>query len=126
MSSSLGAKTWVFSGGQVPVTSTGAEPEFTSRDELCLLNTGDRDASIEVTVYFTEDEPAGPFRLVVAARRVCHVRINDFIDPHAIPLGVPYGLVVSSDRPVVAQLTKIDTRQAALATSTTLGYAPGG
>jgi len=122
----LGAKTWVFSGGNVPATSTGVEPEFTSRDELCLLNTGDRDAGVEVTVYFEDDEPSGPYRLAVGARRVFHVRVNDFIDPHAVPLGVSYGLVVSSDTPVVAQLTRLDTRQAELATSTTLGYASGG
>ncbi|MFB8387128.1 sensory rhodopsin transducer [Microbacterium sp. NPDC055910] len=118
----LGSRTWVFSGGYMPVGSTGSEPEFTSRDELCLLNTGGVDASIEATVYFEDDGPSGPYRLTVAARRVCHVRINDLIDPHAIPLGVPYGLVVSSDRPIVAQLTRFDTRQAALASTTTLGF----
>lgn len=121
----LGSDTWVFSSGNVPVHSTGEEPQFTSRDELCLLNTGDDDARIELTVYFEDRDPAGPFRLAVDGRRVCHVRINDLIDPHAIPLGVPYGLVVTSSVPLVAQLTRLDTRQSALATSTTLGYSPG-
>lgn len=119
----VGAQSWVFPGGAMPTTSTGVEPEFTSRDELCLLNAGERDAAVEVTVYFEDAEPSGPFRMVVAARRVFHVRINDLIDPHAIPLGVPYGLVVTSDVPVVAQLTRTDTRQSSLSTSVAPGYA---
>jgi hypothetical protein len=119
----LGATTWVFSGGNIPVRSTGPEPELTSRDELCVLNTGDDDAQVELVVYFQDDEPSGPYRLVVGAQRVCHHRVNDLIDPHAVPLGVPYGLVVSSDSPVVVQLKQVDTRQAALATSSTLGFA---
>ncbi|GGH47930.1 sensory rhodopsin transducer [Microbacterium album] len=119
----LGTTTWVFSAGNVPPQSTGAEPEFTSRDELCLLNTGDADTHVELWVYFEDRDPSGPFPITVGARRVCHRRINDLIDPHAIPLGVPYGLVVQSDAPIVAQLTRLDTRKAELATSTTLGFA---
>ncbi|MEV8338661.1 sensory rhodopsin transducer [Leucobacter sp. NPDC077196] len=121
----LGKTTWVFSGGNIPRTSTGVEPEFTSRDELCLLNTGGRRAELEMIVYFEDADPSLPFRVVVEPRRVFHVRINDLIDPHAIPLGVPYGLVVTSDEPIVAQLTRVDTRQSALATTVMPGYSVG-
>jgi hypothetical protein len=46
---------------------------------------------------------------------VCQTRINDLIDPEAVPLGVPYGLVVRSDVPVVVQLSRLDTRAAEVA-----------
>ncbi|MDB1089799.1 sensory rhodopsin transducer [Streptomyces sp. ACA25] len=118
----LGHRIWVFPGGHVPASGTGPEPEFTSRDELCLLNSGADDARIEITVLHQDREPVGPYPLVVAARRVRHVRINDLIDPQAVPLGVPYGAVVRSDVPVVAQLTRTDTRRGHLSTSVAAGF----
>ncbi|GAA1910289.1 sensory rhodopsin transducer [Streptomyces sodiiphilus] len=118
----LGRTTWVFPGGHIPAAGTGAEPEFTSRDELCLLNSGGDDAQVELTVLYQDREPVGPYRVRVGARRVRHVRVNDLIDPQAVPLGVPYGAVVRSDVPVVAQLTRVDTRRGKLSTSVAAGY----
>lgn len=115
MSKALGARVWGFAAGNVPVGSTGHEPEFTSRDELCVLNTGPKDAQVELTVHHADRDPVGPYRLEVGAGRVCHTRINDLIDPEAVPLGVPYGLIVRSDVPVVVQLSRLDTRAAELA-----------
>jgi hypothetical protein len=119
----LGRRRWVFAGGHVPVGSTGSEPEFTSREELDLLNDDEDAANVELRFLFEESDPAGPFRLRVEAHRVRHVRVNDLIDPHAIPLGVPFGLVVTSDVPVVAQLTRTDTRRGQLAVSVAPGFA---
>jgi hypothetical protein len=118
----IGHKTWVIPGGQIPETSIGREPEFTSRDELCVLNTGDRDAHVEVTVYYADRDPVGPYRLTVAARRVRQVRFNDLIDPLAMPLGTVYAAMLRSDVPVVAQFTRVDTRQTALAVCTMLAH----
>lgn len=115
---------WTFSVGNVPSGTTGAEPQFTSRDEICILNTGPDDATIEVTVYHTDSDPVGPYVIEVEGQRVCHVRVNDLIDPRAVPLGKPYGLVCTSDVAVVIQLSRLDTRRAALATSMISGV-PG-
>ena len=117
----LGHTTWAFAAGEMPDGSTGHEPEFTSRDELCLLNTGDDDACCQLLVFHTDAEPVGPYRVVVPARRVRQVRINNLIDPQAVPLGVPYALTVTSDHPVVAQLRHVDTRQAELGVAITSG-----
>lgn len=124
MAKRLGEKVWVFPAGNIPVGSTGEEPEFTSREELCLLNTGRRTAHVEITVYFDDRAPAAPYRVSARGRRVCHVRINDLIDPHAIPLGVPYGLVVRSDRRIVAQFARLDTRRGAVSSAVVPGFAP--
>lgn len=125
MSAALGSTVWVFSAGNVPLGSTGREPEFTSRDEICFVNTGGEDAHVELTVYHADRPPVAGYRLTVGAERVCHRRINDLIDPEAVPLDVPYGLVVRSDRPVVAQLQRLDTRSTALSVSISDGYAGG-
>jgi hypothetical protein len=116
-----GHRRWAFAAGEVPVHSTGEEPEFTSRDELCVLNLGPVRAHVEVTVYHHDRDPVGPYRLEVDAERVCRRRINDLIDPEAVPLGQPFGLLVESDVPIVVQLQRLDTRQDAL--SSTIAHA---
>lgn len=113
----LGQRTWVFSAGFAPSQSTGQEPEFTSRNTLCLLNTGDSDACVELTIYYEDTTPVGPFTILVEAQRVKHQRINDLIDPAAVYLDKPYGLVAHADEPVVAQLYYVDTRGGHLAVS---------
>lgn len=120
----IGRTQWAFAAGYMPDGSTGREPDFTSRDELCLLNTTDTEACAELTVYHADQEPVGPYRVEVPARRVRQVRVNDLIDPQAVPLGVPYGLTVVSDVPVVVQLRHVDTRQAELGVAITTGL-PG-
>lgn len=121
-----GHRHWTFAAGHMPDGSTGREPEFTSRDELCLLNTTPTDACAELTVYHADQDPVGPYRIEVPGRRVRHVRINDLMDPQAIPLGVPYGFTVVSDIPLTIQLRHVDTRQAELAVAITTGLPGGG
>lgn len=114
---SIGNRTWVFSAGFAPSQSTGDEPEFTSRNTLCLLNTSAEQACVTLTVYYDDAEPVGPYEVLVEARRVKHQRINDLIDPQAVYLDKPYGLVVESDVPVVVQLYYLDSRGGELAVS---------
>jgi len=106
----LGGRVWVVPGGRIPFPSNGEEPEFTSFDQLCVLNTGDEDAHLELTVYYADREPVGPYPVTVGARRVRHVRLNDLIDPEAIVLGRQFGCVVRSPVPVVVQFVRQDTR----------------
>jgi len=86
---------------------------MTSHDLLCVLNTGDLDAHVVVTVFHADRDPVGPYRFTVGACRVRQVRVNDLIDPEAIPLDVPYAATVSADVPVVVQYLRQDTRQPA-------------
>ncbi|WFE30274.1 sensory rhodopsin transducer [Solwaraspora sp. WMMD791] len=106
----IGARTWVVPGGRIPLVSNGDEPEFTSFDQLCLLNAGDVDAEVELTVYYDDQEPVGPYRWVVWARRIRHARLNDLVDPEPIRLGRPFGCVLTSSEPVVVQFQRQDTR----------------
>jgi hypothetical protein len=118
----IGRTVWAIPGGRIPVRSQGREPEFTSRDELCLLNTGSSEANVEITIFYADRDPVGPYRICVAARRTRIVRINDLIDPEAVPLETDYAGVVESDVPIVVQFNRLDSRQAENAITSTLAY----
>ncbi|MGH9637622.1 MAG: sensory rhodopsin transducer, partial [Candidatus Angelobacter sp.] len=77
MRKSIGAKTWVIAEGYIPKESHGPEPQMTSHETVCLLNCSDNDAHVEITIYYKDREPVGPYRLIVSARRTRHVRFND-------------------------------------------------
>lgn len=124
MLKTIGAKVWAIPGGHMPMRSSGSEPRDTSRDELCVLNAGHLDVHLQLTIYYEDLEPVGPYPLQVAARRVRHIRFNDLIDPQALPLDTPYAVLVVADHPVVVQFTRRDTSQAANSVTTTLAY-PG-
>jgi hypothetical protein len=53
----IGKQTWVIAEGYIPGDSTGPEPAMRSHETACMLNTGDRDAHVEITVFFTDREP---------------------------------------------------------------------
>jgi hypothetical protein len=118
----VGARTWVIAEGYIPAASTGPEPDMTSHETACLLNTGDEDAHVEITVYFTDRDPVGPYRLTVPARRTHHQRFNDLTDPEPVPRGAEYASVIVSDVPVVVQHSRLDSRQAENALLSTVAY----
>lgn len=53
----LGKKIWVIAEGYIPAYGTGPEPEFTSHETACILNMGDEDAEIRITLYFRIKNP---------------------------------------------------------------------
>jgi hypothetical protein len=120
-----GRTTWAIAGGRIPFRSTGREPENTSRDELCFLNSGFDEANVEITFFYADRDPVGPYKLKVPARRVRRVRVNDLINPEAPPLDRDYGAIVESDIPIVVQFERKDTSRPENAISTTLGFPAG-
>jgi len=119
----IGSTIWAIAEGYIPETSTGTAPEFTSHETACILNTSDDEARIEVLIYFSDREPAGPYHVTVAARRTLHLRFNDLADPEPVPRGTDYASVFVSNVAVVVQHTRLDSRQAENALMTTLAYA---
>jgi hypothetical protein len=118
----LGKRVWAIAEGYIPSGSTGPAPELTSHEAACLLNAGDEEAGVELTLYFVDREPAGPYRTVVPARRTVHLRFNDLEEPEPVPRDTPYACVIRSDRPIVVQHTRLDSRQAENALMTTIAY----
>lgn len=118
----IGRRIWAIAEGFIPGTSHGPEPAMTSHETVCLLNAGDRDAHVEITVFFEDRDPAGPYPLRVPAERTRHVRFNDLEDPEPVPLDTPYASLIVSDEAIVVQHTRIDTRQAENALLSTVAY----
>jgi hypothetical protein len=118
----VGATTWVIADGYIPPQSTGPAPAMTSHDSACILNAGDADAHVELFLYFTDREPAGPYRLTVPARRAHHQRFNDLRGPEPVAVGVDYCCLIRSDAPIVVQHTRLDSRQAANALMSTIAF----
>lgn len=118
----IGHKRWVIPDGYIPPSSTGSSRELVSHDALCILNCDAQDAHVEIMLYFSGRDPAGPYRFVVEARRTRHLRFNDFTDPEPVPHNTDYASVIESDVPVVVQHTRLDSRQPALALMTTMAY----
>jgi hypothetical protein len=124
MGSPIGSRRWAIAEGYIPTWSHGPEPQMTSHETACLLNASDQDAQVQITVFFSDREPAGPYRLTVPARRTRHVRFNDLTDPEPIPQGTDYASLIESDVPIVVQHTRLDSRQAENALLSTVAY-PG-
>lgn len=119
----LGRRRWAIAEGYIPGWSNGPEPQMTSHESACILNPGDEDASIELTVFFSDRDPAGPYRMTVPARRTLHLRFNQLDDPEPIPADTDYASVIESSVPVVVQHTRLDSRQAENAVLSTIAYA---
>jgi hypothetical protein len=122
MSHPIGRTVWAIPEGYIPRESTGETREFLSHETACLLNTGQRDAHVSITIYFSDRDPVGPYYVVVPGRRTLHLRFNDLKDPEPIPLGKDYASVFESDVPIIVQHTRLDSRQAELALLSTMAF----
>ncbi len=124
MAHAIGRRVWAIPEGWLPAFSDGKGGRaLESHEAACLLNAGDADAHVTLTVFFRDREPAGPYRVVVPARRTLHLRFNDLRDPEPIPKGTDYASVLESDVPIVVQHTRLDSRQSANALMTTIAFA---
>jgi hypothetical protein len=121
----IGATRWAIAEGYIPGASQGDGPALTSHETCCILNATDAPAHVAITIFFSDREPVGPYRLTVPARRTRHLRFNDLDDPEPIPRDTDYSSVIESDVPVVVQHTRLDSRRAALALLSTVAYAAG-
>ena len=116
-----GRRRWVLPEGWIP---SGGSPgrALESHETACMLNAGERDAHVQITIYFADRDPVGPYRATVPARRTLHLRFNDLKDPTPVPRDTDFASVVESDEPIVLQQTRLDSRQAALALWSTISY----
>ena len=117
-----GKQTWAIPEGYIPEESTGPEPEMISHESVCILNATDEDATIEITVYFTDREPVGPYEETVPAERTKHIWYNELEEPEELPKGEDFASVIEADVPVVCQHTRLDSRQAENAWLSTIAY----
>ncbi|MDZ4307716.1 sensory rhodopsin transducer [Allopontixanthobacter sp.] len=119
----IGSKRWVIPEGYIPPASmANGDRALLSHETACLLNTGDADAHVRITLFFTDREPVGPYEITLGARRTLHLRFNDLDDPAPVPPGEDYASVIESDVPIVVQHTRLDSRAAEVSLLSTMAY----
>lgn len=119
---SVGRTRWAIAEGYIPGASHGTGHALESHETMCILNAGEREAHVEVMLYFADRDPAGPYRFTVPPRRTRHVRFNDLSDPAPVPRDTDYSSLIASDEPIVVQHTRLDSRRAELALLSTVAY----
>jgi hypothetical protein len=122
MPGAIGHRVWAIAEGYIPPGSTGSTRELVSHETVCILNAGSEPAHVEITIYFADRAPIGPYRFSVQAQRTRHLRFNDFTEPEPVPRGTDFSSVIASDVPIVVQHTRLDTRQEALALLSTMAH----
>lgn len=118
----IGKKVWAIPEGYIPGQSTGPGPELTSHEACCILNASAEEARVEITIFFEDRHPIGPYMFIVPPQRTKHLRFNNFTDPAPIPRDTPYSSLIHSNVPIVVQHTRLDSRQAANALLSTIAF----
>ena len=118
----IGRTRWAIAEGYIPGESSFDDPALVSHETACILNAGDREARVEITLYFTDRDPAGPYRVTVPPRRTLHLRFNDLEDPESVPRDTDYASVIEADVPIVVQHSRLDSRRSEVALLTTIAY----
>ncbi len=115
-----GKKQWVYPDLELP--PPGDSP-LKGHESLIILNMNDSDASIIITLYFTDKEPVSLPALTVKARRVRCLRLDKEEEIGIqLPRETQYALRLNANVPVVAQYGRLDTRQQNMAFYTVMGY----
>ena len=118
----IGRKRWSIAEGYIPLQSSFSDRALVSHETACILNAGDQDAHISITVYFADREPV-VYRVTVPARRTLHLRFNDLKDPETVPRDTDFASVFESDVPIIVQHTRLDSRRAEVTLMSTTAYA---
>lgn len=91
-----------------------------SHETACVLNAGNEDAHVRITLYFTDRDP-GPARPLHRAGSTD--RAPAVQQPHRSGAGpAGHATVIVSDMPVVVQHTRLDSRKPELALLSTVAW----
>jgi len=118
----IGRKRWSIAEGYIPSQSSFSDRALVSHETACILNAGDQDAHVSITVFFADREPV-VYRVTVSARRTLHLRFNDLKDPETVPRDTDFSSVFESDVPIIVQHTRLDSRRAEVTLMSTTAYA---
>jgi hypothetical protein len=118
----IGRTIWAIAEGYIPGQSVSNENALISHETACLLNATDKDADVSITLFFTDRDPVGPYRVKVAARRTLHLRFNDLTDPAPVPRDTSYASLIESTVPIIVQHTRLDSRNPNIALLSTIAF----
>ena len=98
-------KDWFFPDTYLPNPSDGI-----SHEAICVLNIGQEDAEIQITLYFEDRDPQNGYFSICKANRTHHIRLDRIVDcnQNPIPADRPYAIWLHSSQPVLCQYTRVD------------------
>ena len=104
-----GKKVWIFPDAELPPVGVNLIP---GHESIIITNTGDQDANIRITLFFTDKEPVNDILVTVGARRVRCLRTTEEKDfgVHTAKFEEQYAIMLESDVPVVAQYGRAEPR----------------
>ena len=117
----IGKTRWAIPEGYIPSQSVSQDCALLSHETACILNAGDREAKIKLTVFFADRDPV-TYAVTVQAQRTLHLRFDDLRDPKPIPLDTDYASLFEADVPIVVQHTRLDSRRAEISLLSTIAY----
>ena len=120
--SEIGHRRWAIAEGYIPSGSVSQDHALVSHEAVCLLNAGERDAEIDLMLFFTDRDPVGPYHVTLGSQRTLHLRFNDLENPAPVPRDTSYACVIDSSVPIVVQHTRLDSRHPNIALLSTIGY----
>ena len=105
-----GKKVWVFPDAELPPEGANLIP---GHESVIITNTGDQDAHVRITLFYTDREPDNELVVTVGARRVRCLRTNQEKDfgKYTAAIGEQYAIMLESDVPVVAQYGRAEPRE---------------
>jgi len=119
----IGRRRWAIAEGYIPSQSSFSDKALISHETACILNAGDQQAHVNITLFFAGREPVGPYRVIIAPRRTLHLRFNDLKEPAPVPRDTDFSSVFEADVPIVVQHTRLDSRHAEISLLSTTAYA---
>ncbi len=119
----IGRRRWAIAEGHIPSRSSFVDEALISHETACILNAGDRQAHVNITLFFSDREPVGPYRVTIAPQRTLHLRFNDLSEPATVPRDTDFSSVFEADVPIIVQHTRLDSRHAEISLLSTTAYA---
>lgn len=116
-----GKKNWIIPDCELPPEGEG---ELKGHESVIVVNDSDREAVINVKLFFTDKEPKSGIVWRVAPGRVRCFRMNNTSDMcgYVVEKETQYAMKLESSTKIVVQYGRLDNRQTNLAYYTTLGY----
>ncbi len=117
LDSSFGSKTWFVADGWLPDQSQTDNSGYEGHEAIMILNCQEKDAEIQMDVYFENEPPLEKIHLSVPAKRIRCFRMDhpDEIGGLKIDRRTQYALRFQSDIEVIIQYGRMDVTQSNLA-----------
>lgn len=121
MENKYGKRTWIFPDAELPPAGNF---ELKGHESVIILNCNEKQADVELYLYFEDQAPSKRIQVKIAPERVRCLRMDnpDDLGGSEIPRETQYAIRVESSEPVVVQYGRLDTRQQNMAFYTCMGY----